>query len=270
MNNLILGSEGFLGKRLCKFLEQKNQNVVRIDIKNSTLQDLRKMQLPLDNIDRVYFLAWDVGGSKYLYNSSTQLTQMEWNSQLMNNVFPQLKETPFVFISSQLSEKIDTVYGSQKRTGEVWTKLYQHGVSVRLWNLYGYIEEFNEKSHVISDFISQAKNNGIIEMLTDGKEERQFIHIDDVCEALLKSFDIKDKTQTYDITTTKWISIYNIAKIIQKHTNCEIKIGDVVGETVLIDNKTMVSNWSPKISIEDGLKNMIEKNNEVLNVTQNG
>jgi dTDP-4-dehydrorhamnose reductase len=68
MNNLILGSEGFLGKRLCKFLEQKNQNVVRIDIKNSTSQDLRKIQLPLNNIDRVYFLAWDVGGSKYLYN----------------------------------------------------------------------------------------------------------------------------------------------------------------------------------------------------------
>jgi nucleoside-diphosphate-sugar epimerase len=139
MNNLVLGSEGFLGKRLCKFLEEKNQNVVRIDIKNSTLQDLRNMHLPLDNIDRVYFLAWDVGGSKYLYNSSTQLTQIEWNSQLMNNVFPQLKETPFVFISSQLSEKVDTVYGVQKRTGEVWTKLHQHGVSVRLWNLYGYI-----------------------------------------------------------------------------------------------------------------------------------
>jgi dTDP-4-dehydrorhamnose reductase len=33
MNNLVLGSEGFLGKRLCKFLEEKKQNVVRVDIK---------------------------------------------------------------------------------------------------------------------------------------------------------------------------------------------------------------------------------------------
>jgi nucleoside-diphosphate-sugar epimerase len=270
INNLVIGSSGFLGKRLCEFLREKNQNVIEFDIKNGENFDARYQNLPLDNIDRVYFLAWDVGGSKYLYNSSTQITQMEWNTQLMNNVFPQLKEIPFVFISSQLSEKIDTVYGVQKRMGEVWTKLCQHGVSVRLWNLYGYIEEFNEKSHVISDFVFQAKKNGVIEMLTDGKEERQFIHIDDVCEALLKSFDIKDKRQTYDITTTKWVSIYDVAKIIQKHTNCEIKIGAVVGETVLIDNKTMVPNWSPKISIEDGLKNMIEKNNEVLNIIQNG
>jgi nucleoside-diphosphate-sugar epimerase len=107
--------------------------------------------------------------------------------------------------------------------------------------------------------VFQAKNNGLIQMLTHGKEKRQFIHIDDVCEALLKSFDIEDKTQTYDITTTEWVSIYDVAKIIQKHTNCEINIGDVVGETVLIDNKVIVPNWSPKISIEDGLKSMIEK-----------
>ena len=95
-------------------------------------------------------------------------------------------------------------------------------------------------------------------MLTDGEEERQFIHIDDVCEALLASFDITDKTQTYDITTNKWVSVYDVAKLIQKYTNCEIKTGDVIGETVLIDNKKIIPNWSSKISIEDGIKKMVE------------
>jgi nucleoside-diphosphate-sugar epimerase len=259
INNLIIGSGGFLGKRLCEFLIEKNQNVVEYDIKNGDSFDARFNNLPLSGIDRVYFLAWDVGGSKYLYNSNTQISQIEWNSQLMNNVFPQLKNVPFVFTSSQLSEKVDSVYGVQKRTGEVWTKLYEHGVSVKLWNLYGYIEDFNEKSHVVSDFVFQAKNNGQINMLTTGKEERQFIHIDDVCEALLLSFDIKDKTQTYDITTNKWTSVYNIANIIKKHTNCKIKIGDVISETVLIENKNLIPNWLPKISIEEGLKLMINR-----------
>lgn len=257
INNLIIGSGGFLGKRLCKFLIEKNQNVVEYDIKNGYGFDARFNNLPLSGIDRVYFLAWDVGGSKYLYDSNTQISQMEWNSMLMNNVFPQLKNIPFVFTSSQLSEKVDSVYGVQKRTGEVWTNLYNHGVSVRLWNLYGYIEEFNEKSHVVSDFVFQAKKYGQINMLTTGKEERQFVHIDDVCEALLLSFDVKDKSKIYDITTNKWTSVYDVASIIQKYTNCEIKIGEVVGETVLIKNKNLIQNWSPKIQIEEGLKLMI-------------
>lgn len=259
INNLIIGSGGFLGKRLCKFLIEKNQNVVEYDIKNGDDFDARFNKLPLSNIDRVYFLAWDVGGSKYLYNSETQISQMEWNSMLMNNVFPQLKNIPFVFTSSQLSEKVNSVYGVQKKSGEVWTKLYKNGISVKLWNLYGYIEEFNEKSHVVSDFVFQAKNHGQINMLTTGKEERQFIHIDDVCEALLSSFDVKDKSQTYDITTNKWTSVYDVASIIQQYTNCEIKIGNVIGETVLIETKNLIPNWTPKISIEEGLKLMINK-----------
>jgi len=259
INNLVIGSSGFLGKRLCAILNEKNQNVIEFDVKNGSNFDARFSKLPLQGVDRVYFLAWDVGGSKYLYNNNTQIEQMEWNSMLMNNVFPQLNEIPLVFTSSQLSEKVDMVYGVQKKTGEIWTKLCKNGVSVRLWNLYGYVEELNERSHVVSDFVHQAKNNGTINMLTTGKEERQFIHIDDVCEALLLSFDVKDKSQTYDITTNNWTSVYDVAYIIQKYTNCEIKIGDVMGETVLIENKTLLPNWFPKISIEEGLKLMINK-----------
>jgi nucleoside-diphosphate-sugar epimerase len=257
MNNLVIGASGFLGKRLVNFLKEKNQSVVEIDIKNGDKQDARFIKLPLENIDRVYFISWDVGGSKFLYRENTQIKQMEWNNALMNNVFPQIMNLPFVFTSSQLAECSETVYGVQKQMGEVWTKLSEYGVAVRLWNLYGYIEEFNEKSHVVSDFVYQAKKNGQINMLTTGKEERQFIHIDDVCEALLMSFDVKDKKQTYDITTNEWTSVYDIANLIKKHTKCEIKIGDTLGKTVLVKNKKLIPNWSPKVSIEDGLKLMI-------------
>ena len=168
-----------------------------------------------------------------------------------------MSEIPCVFTSSQLSEKVELVYGVQKKTGELWTKLCKKGVSVRLWNLYGYIEELNEKSHVVSDFVLQAKNNGRINMLTTGEEERQFIHIDDVCEALLLSFEIEDRSQTYDITTNEWTSIYDVASILQKYTNCDINIGDIPGETFFIKNINSVPNWSPKIPIEEGLKLMI-------------
>ena len=258
MKNLVIGSSGFLGKRLCDFLKNIGDEVVEFDIKNKKEQDARTAKLPLDGVDRVFFLAWDVGGSKYLYNQDSQLFQMKWNNDLMNNVFPQLENVPFVFTSSQLSENIDTVYGSQKRLGEVWTKLTKKGVAVRLWNLYGYNEDFTERSHVVSDFVYQAVNNNKIEMMTQGDEVRQFIHIDDVCEGLIKAFEVNDRSKTYDISSGQWQDLFGVAKIIQEITGCVVVKGDKRGESLIINNKEYIPEWNPKISIFNGLKKMIK------------
>ena len=259
INNLVIGSSGFLGKRLCNFLKEKNQNVIEFDIKNGEKFDARFNKLPLENVDRVYFIAWDVGGSKFLYKENTQINQMEWNNMLMNNVFPQIMDTPFVFVSSQLAAKTDTVYGVQKQMGEVWSKLSKYGVTVRLWNLYGYNEDFTERSHVVSDFVYQAVVNGEIKMLTMGEELRQYIHIDDVCEGLLKSFEIEDRSKTYDISSGVWIKLIDLASQIKDITNCKLTKGDIMGTSLLIDNKDFVPGWEPKISLNDGLKRMIKE-----------
>ena len=72
--NLVIGSEGFIGKPFCAFLESKGEAVVHFDIVLDAKQDARKAKLPLQQVDCVYFLAWDVGGSKYLYEPKLQKT----------------------------------------------------------------------------------------------------------------------------------------------------------------------------------------------------
>lgn len=259
MNNLILGSSGFFGKRLVNYLKNKDENVVEFDIKNDILQDARKVRLPLDNIDRIFVLAWDVGGAKYLYNKDNQLFQMEWNNDIMNNIFPQILNLPFVFISSQLSDNVDTVYGVQKRMGEVWTKLTNKGIAVRFWNLYGYNENYSERSHVVSDFIYQAINYRHIKMITDGSELRQYIHIDDACDGLIQSFNIHDRTKTYDISSGEWVKVVEIANIISEITGCKISYGTKTGETLFIKNKDFIPDWAPKIKLREGLERMVKE-----------
>ena len=71
----MLGSEGFVGSPLCEHLIALGEEVVRFDIKRSSMEDGRSAALNLEAIDRVYFLAWEVGGAKYLafvYWMSTQ------------------------------------------------------------------------------------------------------------------------------------------------------------------------------------------------------
>ena len=62
--HIVLGSAGFIGKYLVSFLRDQGKHVVEWDIKNDISQDCRVADLGLTKNDVVYFLAWEVGGSK--------------------------------------------------------------------------------------------------------------------------------------------------------------------------------------------------------------
>ena len=258
IRNLVIGSEGFVGKPFCRYLESLGEEVVRYDIKCSEEEDARFAVLDLSHIDRVYFLAWDVGGAKYLYRKDVQFVQLEWNLKLLSNVMEQLREVPrdFLFVSSQLAEECDTVYGVTKRLGEVWTKLL-NGVRVRLWNVYGPMEAHTERSHVVSDFVYQAVHKGEIRMLTDGEEIRQFIHINDVCKGFHTALANRVEG-VYDVTSFEWTRVRDVADIIAEYTGARVIAGERSGSTPLTPIKGKINNWYPSISLRDGLKQMVE------------
>ncbi len=257
MRNLVLGSEGFVGAPFSRYLERAGEEVVRFDLKRGVREDLRSARLDLSGIDRVYFLAWDVGGAKYLYEQESQFRQLDWNLNLLLNVMPQLQtaKTPFLFVSSQLAEEYDTVYGVTKRLGEVWTHLLK-GVRIRLWNVYGPIETPSERTHVVSDFVHQAVQKGRIEMLTTGEENRQFIHIDDVCRALHRALAM-NFGGVYDISSFEWVRVMDVAQTIAEETGAVIVAGKKAGVTPLTPMKGRVPGWFPEVDLRQGLRRMI-------------
>jgi len=256
---LVIGSEGFVGKPLCAYLERLGERVVRFDIKRTANEDGRAARLNLSGIDRVYFLAWDVGGAKYLYKQETQLRQLEWNLRLMLNIMPQLQESrvPYIFVSSQLAEECSTVYGVTKRLGEVWTQLLG-GVRLRLWNVYGVPESPSERSHVVSDLIHQALTTSEIRLLTTGKEKRQFIHIEDVCRAFHYAMSAPDQLRgVYDVTSFEWIEVRHVARIIADLTRAKLTPGTAVGSTPITPIQGKLPDWSPTVSLRKGLENLV-------------
>jgi nucleoside-diphosphate-sugar epimerase len=201
--NLVIWSEWLVWKYLCDFLKRKWEDVIRFDIKRGEKEDARYAKLPLKWVDKVFFLAWDVWWAKYLYRWDNQLHQLEWNVALLSNVMPQLEKSKvqFVFTSTQLAEE-NTVYWLTKRIWEFWTHLIW-GIFIRLTNVYWADEEW-ERSHVIPDFIRQAKK-WIIKMLSSWEEKRQFIHLEDMCETIYG-------------TKNNWVSIKDVADMIQTIT----------------------------------------------------
>ena len=257
--NLVLGSEGFLGQALCRYLERR-EKVIHYDLKLDLAHDLRSAKLDLTGVDRVYLLAWDVGGAGHLYDPATQEFQFKWNMDILKNVIPQLKGKTFLFVSSQQAHHAINAYGASKRIGEMMTKL-AGGFVVRLWNLYGEMEPESSRSHVVSDFIRQAKETGMIHMQTDGKEHRQFVHLSDACRALHLAME-QQYGDICDASGGKWVTVREVADLIAAETEATVISGE--GRGVDLDTpyiKRMVG-WSADIPLEEGLHSMIRGDTE--------
>ena len=189
MKVTILGSGGQIGAYLTEYLRKKDYEVFEFDIINGEHQDMTHipntyLRNAIMNSDFVFFLAFDVGGSHYLKKYQHTFKFINNNTRLMANVFGYLNDynKPFVFASSQMSNMSYSPYGVMKRVGELYTKSLK-GVIVKFWNVFG-IEKDMEKAHVITDFIAKGFETGVIDMMTDGTEEREFLYAEDCCEAL--------------------------------------------------------------------------------------
>jgi len=265
MKHLVLGSNGQIGAHLVKYLINKKQQVFEWDILNEPFQDLRNNHSPIldayiKDCDIVHFLAFDVGGAKYLEKHQDSYDFIWNNITIMSNTFDVLKQQkkPFIFASSQMAEMGYSSYGILKSLGEKMTHELG-GIVARFWNVYGY-EEIKEKSHVITDFIKMAKNDGVIKMRTDGTESRQFLYADDASEALLalsQNYKKIDKSQNYSITSFKWDKIYKIAEILDVLSSCDIIPGDKKDKTqrnaMNEPNNNIKKYWEPKTSLEEGI-----------------
>lgn len=268
MRICILGGAGVIGKSLHRLLLQNGHDVDSVDIKNSVAQDLRDSSLgwakSIKSADFVYFLAFDVGGSKYLERYEHQKGFLDNNLKIMLNTFEALEEQmkPFIFITSQMSSMNHSPYGILKRVGEFYTNSLK-AINVKLWNVYGPDEDL-DKSHVINDFVRMAKLDGVIRMRTDGKELRQFLHSDDCAAALYRIMKIHPEIEaptTFDLTSFEWTSILSIAEKVANLTNASIILGES-SDSVQRDKKNEPSRkildyWAPTKTLETGIAEII-------------
>jgi len=271
MKVTILGSGGQIGAYLTEYLREKGHEVAEFDVVNGEDQDLTKipntkLMHDIRLADFVFFLAFDVGGSRYLKKYQHTYDFINNNTRIMANVFQYLAEyrKPFVFASSQMSNMSYSPYGVLKRVGELYTQTLG-GLVVKFWNVYG-VEKDPEKSHVITDFIRRGFEEGEFEMLTDGTEERQFLYAEDCCEGLetiMNCYSNFKSTDPLHITSFRNDSIKSVAQMIQGQFNLigrydvKIKPG-IAKDSVQMDKRneadTYIADWwMPKTSLDQGI-----------------
>ena len=266
----ILGSSGQIGSYLTQHFLNKGDIAYEIDIVNGPHQDLTDFnnidpEEKIQKSDFVFFLAFDVGGSRYLKKYQHTYDFINNNTRLMANTFRLLKlyNKPFVFASSQMSNMSYSPYGVLKNVGELYTKSL-NGLIVKFWNVYG-IEHDEEKSHVITDFIRKGFETGKIEMLTNGQEVRDFLYAEDCCkglEMIMNNYNYFNSETNLHLTSFKNTKIVDIAHIISGQFSLIGKKVDVIPskekDSVQMDKRnapdtSMLRHWIPETSIEDGI-----------------
>jgi|TARA_B100000073_G_scaffold46323_1_gene34308 nucleoside-diphosphate-sugar epimerase len=277
MNIAILGSAGQIGAYLKEYLKEKGHEVVGVDIVDGPQNDLRVtpntyVEDVIKKSDFVFFLSFDVGGSRYLKKYQHTFEFINNNTRMMANTFALLEKynKRFIFASSQMSNMSYSPYGVMKRVGELHTTAL-NGLIVKFWNVYG-IEKDMEKAHVITDFIRKGFEEKEFEMMTDGTEERQFLYAEDCCEALeavMENYTDFKPEDPLHITSFHSNTIREVANIIQGCFSMEgmhdvnIKSG-LAKDSVQMDKRNAADTfildwWIPKTTIDNGIRQVFNE-----------
>ena len=196
-----------------------------------------------DNVKRLKFIISNTR-SKLIYASSVA-------------IYGDLSEIPH---SPSEKLNINNTYSKSKFECEKLV-LQAGGVVARLSNIYG---PGMSKKNIISDILKQIKVKGINSInIIDGSPVRDMIHISDVTSCLLSMTKIQKKG-IYNIATGTSISMKDLALMILKVANfeeyklVELKHNKTTSCISLdISNTKKTFAWSPSISLQDGLKQLV-------------
>ena len=271
---LVTGHEGVIGTHLIKKLTNCEVITDSINGKRVNLQNNEEV-MKIESVDIVIHLA-----------GKTE-KNLEWEEYFENNIIGTLNILKYcveknikkiIFVSSYVYGDpkylpIDeqhpinphNLYTKSKFLGEElckkFSEMYDLNVTVlRPFNIFtGSIN----KNNLISNLISSIDSKKMI-TITNKNSKRDFLHIDDFIEIILKIKDIDFKFEVFNAGSGISFSFEQIIEIIEKNTltqlNLEYKKND---ESFIQDIKSDNSkiekllNWKPKITLEEGLQKLL-------------
>lgn len=173
---------------------------------------------------------------------------------------------------------IRSCYDEGKRCAETLFFDYwrQHKLEIkvmRIFNTYGPRMHPND-GRVVSNFIVQALNNKPITIYGDGSQTRSFCYVDDLITGMIKLMEShKSITGPINMGNPSEFTMIELAELVIKLTSSRSKIkfkplpeDDPKQRQPNISLAKSKLNWSPKVSLEEGLnktiiyfKNLLDK-----------
>lgn len=299
---LITGGCGFIGTALAKRLKSIGSDVVLIDL-DDKIKDFHKdnfICFSLDirdyknfaklsdlKFDCIFHLAAQTSGRISEENPDLDIdTNIKGTLNLLKYM-TNTNNKKIIFTSSMAvygndENPIDenkpvnplSNYAVSKIAGESYLKMYkQYGITYtifRLFNVYGRGQDLsNMKQGMVSIYIAQAVKSNVIDVTGSIDRYRDFVHIDDVINALVMPLNNKKMSENiYNVGTGVKTTVKELINIIQSIKGSTLKIncieshqGDQFGTFANIQ-KLRTLGWKPCIQLNDdnggGIKDMFD------------
>ena len=143
-------------------------------------------------------------------------------------------------------------------------KLYKFpAISLRLFNVYGLRSRtVDAYSAVINLFLKKKLNNKPLTVAGDGLQSRSFVYVSDVVNAIIKSAKSKISNEIFNVGSQKSVQISKIAQLLNgKKIYIPNRLGDPRHSSANIRKIKRQLDWIPKISIEEGIKLILNNTN---------
>ena len=160
-----------------------------------------------------------------------------------------------------------SIYGATKLAQEHILKAWGQALSVpvmilRLQNVYGPGQSLtNPYTGIVPLFCQLARLKQSIPLYEDGAMKRDFVFIDDVAEAILKSLRVDDlPAACFDVGTGLTTTVADLAQVISAYYSApppsvcgKFRLGDVRHAFCDITRSRRLLSWAPEVSISSGL-----------------
>ena len=293
-NILIVGGTGFIGYHLAKKSLNKGWQVTSISTKlpkkirylpkvKYIICDISNKKILKKKIKRNYKYVVNLGGYVDHSNKKKILGSHYNGCKNLTEIFLKKKPTAFVQMGSSIEygnsksphtenikcniKKIKSTYGKAKLLStlhllKLSKKKNFPAKILRLYLAYGPKQDINRFIPIIIN--SCLKN--IKFPCSNGDQLRDFVHVDDVTDAIMKLLSNKKlKGEIINIGTGKPIKIRNIIKKIKdiakggypQYGKIKLRKDEILKLYPNIDKAKRKLRWKPTISFEQGLKKTI-------------
>ena len=294
---LLVGSSGFLGKNVFEKINNDNE-VYLISGKNECdVSNIDELRSYVNNLDFEYVINCSafVGGIAYGYKYPAEMLSI--NSKIANNIYQISKEKSVKMLINPIPNcvypgHIDTYkeddlwegpphesvfyYALAKRMSIALGSSYhaQHNLSscsVIMSNMYGPYDHFEEnRSHAMGALINKIykaklNNEKTVDVWGSGKQVREWLYVEDGADALISCMGLSEGNYLFNIGVGKGISIIDLANLIKEHVGWDGNFNlDTTKPEGVLEKKVDGSigkdliNWSPKFSLDEGVKKTIE------------
>ena len=271
---LVTGGVGFIAGNLINYLtndktlevywfdrdyskldQKHSKNYIELDIKNIEHITTKHNIKP----DIIYHLAADVKVQESFDKPTQYIENNVLGTQYVLDYAHKIgAKVVYAGSASRHGDPSSSPYALSKYLGEelckMYRKIYKLDVNIaRFYNVYGPNEHVDPKdASVIGIWRYNIENNLKCQIVGDGEQERDFIHVQDIVEGLVAIGDgISSHDDAWELGTGKTTSINDLATIFHKKYGIEFDwIDDQKGnvkKSILINNDAYDKlGWKPK------------------------